>query len=53
MSEHASNGGPLRPTDLLTDAERATLIGSMRPEDAEPPTDPPLPDIPSEQSPAG
>ena len=26
---------PMRPTDLLTDAERAELIGSMRPEDAE------------------
>jgi NADH:ubiquinone oxidoreductase subunit E len=25
----------MRPTDLLTDAERAELIGSMRPEDAE------------------
>ena len=35
MSEHQSNGGPMRPTDLLTDAERAELIGSMRPEDAE------------------
>jgi NADH-quinone oxidoreductase subunit E len=27
--------GPMRPTDLLTTAERAELIGSMRPEDAE------------------
>ena len=27
--------GPMRPTDLLTRAERAELIGSMTPEDAE------------------
>lgn len=35
--ERAANGerGPLRPTDLLTGAERADLIGSMQPADAE------------------
>lgn len=27
--------GPMRPTDLLTSAERSDLIGSMKPEDAE------------------
>ncbi len=35
MTGQTGNGGPMRPTDLLTNAERAELIGSMRPEDAE------------------
>lgn len=34
MSENGERG-PMRPTDLLTNAERAELIGSMTPEDAE------------------
>jgi len=34
-SGQARDEGPLKPTDLLTNAERAELIGSMRPEDAE------------------